>query len=807
MMFSSHKLRSVLFSTLLVCLLASSLYAEPVIFDNGYPLFDTYADLLHAHGGGILQYGGYFYYFGENRNYNGSDTFFAVSCYRSTDLKNWQFRNHVLTRDADPDLEFAKIERPKVIYCAATGKFVMWAHKEYGSDYNQARAAVAWCDTPDGDYTYVGSFRPLGYMSRDCTLFVDDDGSGYFLSAADENSDLHLYKLTDDYLDADYRVAVIWENGWREAPCLFKRNGIYFIVSSGCTGWTPNQGKYGYASDLAGPWSSLYDLGNATTYSSQSHYVLTLQGSLETSYLYMGDRWARAWGDYTDRSRYIWLHLEFPSDTSMVMNWYEAISIDTETGLISDSNQTMVGWVKVDDHDPNVTYSGTWGTYYGNPGYLGTEHYSWDTGSEANYSFTGTKARYYGFLRNDLGIAGIDVDGVPQTTIDCYSKQTSYDVLLYETPTLSYGPHTLTVRVTGDANPKSVDPCAPEIICDAFAFYKSPDDFGLFDSAKTLTVSGLPKTTPGAQLQQFLYAGDTSQQWQLNELAPTYHTATSLASGQLMDIDGNSTSEGANVVQNPADGGAAQKWQLYDIGSGFYGMLNANSNLLAGVENSSFGDAAPAIQEADYDYISQQWLIFAEPDHIGQIWIEAETTSGQPDFAPFAVNSGGALPEGQYIAVPDGSGDQSLPVTVGICQYNFDLDGYCVAEIFLLARAPERYSNTYYISLNSAPYDTVTLQEHPSDFLWVKWSQFGLNAGAHTLTVALQEDGTALDKILIRTRKLLDFNSDGTVDFLDFDDLASAWLTSDPECDVVPYGGDGTVDSLELKALANDWLK
>ena len=72
-------------------------------------------------------------------------------------------------------------------------------HKEGADNYGQARAAVAVADKIDGDYTYRGSFRPLDYMSRDCTAFVDDDGSAYFLSAANENADLHLYKLTDDY--------------------------------------------------------------------------------------------------------------------------------------------------------------------------------------------------------------------------------------------------------------------------------------------------------------------------------------------------------------------------------------------------------------------------------------------------------------------------------------------------------------------------------------------------------------------------------------------------------------------------------
>ena len=402
-----------------------------------------------------------------------------------------------------------------------------------------------------------------------------------------------------------------------------------------------------------------------------------------------------------------------------------------------------------------------------------------------------------------------------QTTVDCYGKPTSYDELLYETEELSYGPHTLTVRVTGDFNLKSD---GFEIICDAFAYYNLPGEYSSFDTSsehrfinrhtgKVLSVSGSDKNVVGAQIEQYLYAGDSCQGWEVNEVSPTYHTITSLASGQVMDIEGDSLSEGASVVQNPADGGLAQQWQGYDIGSGFYRMLNSNSGLLVGIDNSDFADGSAAIQEGDYDNISQQWLLFAEAEDVGHIWIEAESASGQGDFSPFTVSSGGALPEGEYIAVPDGSGDQSEPVTEGICQYDFDVNNYCVAEIFLLGRTPGRFSNTYYIKIDGGDYDTVTLQEHPSDFLWVKWSQFGLDAGTHSLNIALQEDGTGLDKILIRTHRILDFNKDGIVNFADYAEMSSNWLGSDAEYDVVPYGGDGVVDMQEVKALAGEWLE
>ena len=99
----------------------------------------------------ILKQGDYYYWFGENRN--ADNTFRAVSVYRSTDLRTWEFRNNVLTPSAAAELQGANIERPKVIYNASTGRYVMWMHKENGQNYSEARAAVASSATIDGTYT------------------------------------------------------------------------------------------------------------------------------------------------------------------------------------------------------------------------------------------------------------------------------------------------------------------------------------------------------------------------------------------------------------------------------------------------------------------------------------------------------------------------------------------------------------------------------------------------------------------------------------------------------------------------------
>ncbi|CAM5586539.1 hypothetical protein SGLAM104S_04730 [Streptomyces glaucescens] len=95
--------------------------AAPQTIGNGTQFEDTSGSPVHAHGGGIIKVGSYYYWFGEHRN--ADNTFRYVDAYRSTDLKNWQFRNHVLTQAGHPELAAANIERPKVMYNAATGKF------------------------------------------------------------------------------------------------------------------------------------------------------------------------------------------------------------------------------------------------------------------------------------------------------------------------------------------------------------------------------------------------------------------------------------------------------------------------------------------------------------------------------------------------------------------------------------------------------------------------------------------------------------------------------------------------------------
>ena len=308
---------------------------------NGMTLRDTDGNILHAHGGYMLRKDEWFYWFGENRSGR-----VRVSCYRSRDLEHWEFRNHVLTLDSpkgehyvhadicmekeamkkDGSLIFTgcNIERPKVIYNQKTDKYVMWMHYENGASYSEAKCAVAVCDSIDGDYTYLGCFSPIGNMSRDCTLFVDDDGSAYFISAARQNEDTILYRLTEDYLAIEKQVAVLWPGQRREAAALCKKDGIYYMITSGCTGWKPNQSKYAWSESLTEKWSMLQNIGDETTYHSQSAFLLPVQTADGTGVLYVGDRWC---AEHYENSTYVILPVQFTSDHGMELEYREEIDL------------------------------------------------------------------------------------------------------------------------------------------------------------------------------------------------------------------------------------------------------------------------------------------------------------------------------------------------------------------------------------------------------------------------------------------------------------------------------------------------
>jgi len=307
--------------------------ARDALITNGRAWVDARGEVIQAHGGSVLRAGSRYYWFGEDRR---EDARGLIACYASDDLVHWDFRGHMLAPGDHPELEACKLERPKVIYNPRTRQFVMWMHYENAVDYSLARTAVAISRQPDGPYTYLGSFRPLGNESRDMTVFQDEDGTAYLVSASNKlggaNDTLAVYRLTEDYLQVAAFEVWLFEGQYREAPAVVKHRGIYFLFTSQAAGWYPSQAAYATARSMSGPWSPLAPLGNPSTFNSQGTYVLPVGPRHHRAYIFMADRWHP--GDLST-SQYIWLplHLDGVNGTAR-LEWYSTWCVDARSGRL-----------------------------------------------------------------------------------------------------------------------------------------------------------------------------------------------------------------------------------------------------------------------------------------------------------------------------------------------------------------------------------------------------------------------------------------------------------------------------------------
>ena len=342
--------------------------APHTCFQPGKIWPDTSGRPINAHGAGFLHHEGVTYWYGEHKidGEAGNAAQVGVHVYSSSDLLNWRDEGIALpvSDEAGHDLEAGCIlERPKVIYNAATRRFVMWFHLEpKGGGYRGARSGVAVAESPTGPFRYLRSLRPNagvwpenapadlrrplsaeeaarvaafelpggpvpyyprhilyrrdfagGQMARDMTLFVDDDGKAYHLYASEDNGTLHISLLSDDYLSPAGRYVRVFPGGFNEAPALFKHAGRYFLITSGCTGWAPNQARVSAAPSIWGPWEELgnpcfgSDRQTASTFDSQSTYVLPVPGRKD-AFIFVSDRWRPA---NASDGRYVWLPIRF----------------------------------------------------------------------------------------------------------------------------------------------------------------------------------------------------------------------------------------------------------------------------------------------------------------------------------------------------------------------------------------------------------------------------------------------------------------------------------------------------------------
>ncbi|MEM6821747.1 MAG: glycoside hydrolase family 43 protein [Verrucomicrobiota bacterium] len=228
---------------------------------------DQNGTAINAHGGGVLSYENQYYWYGEHKLIGKSENDKAdggVHCYSSQDLLSWKDEGVVLSVDYEnknSDLAYGCIlERPKVQYNASTETFVM-LFKLFlkGVGYDTCYVGVAQSPLPAGPFTYVHKF--LGTNSEkgsgDFAFFVDKNNEAFHIASQKPGHHLYGGLLTEDYLrpSGEYQP-LEGISPHTEAPCIFKENDTYWLLASGCTGWTPNPARLFCSSNLFGPWEN-----------------------------------------------------------------------------------------------------------------------------------------------------------------------------------------------------------------------------------------------------------------------------------------------------------------------------------------------------------------------------------------------------------------------------------------------------------------------------------------------------------------------------------------------------------------------
>lgn len=359
--------------SVIISFICAFVYSQHKNFEPGKEWKDTNGVHINAHGGGILFIDGTYYWYGEYKTAgrSGNTSLEGVSCYSSKDLYNWKNEGIVLKVEDDVNSEITKgcvIERPKVIFNKKTKQYVMWFHLELkGQGYNAAKAAVATSTSPKGPFKFQKSHRPnkgiwpigfknedkvasadesklkswspewlsavdngmlvrrdfeKGQMSRDMTVYVDDNEKAYLIYSSEDNLTLQISELTANYLDFTGKWTRVAPAGHNEAPAIFKKEGVYYMITSGCTGWDPNEARSFSSKSIMGPWKSL---GNpcvgedaALTFHSQSTYIFPVQGKKD-QFIFMADRWKPE--NPIDGS-YIWLPIKV-MDGKPILKWSE----------------------------------------------------------------------------------------------------------------------------------------------------------------------------------------------------------------------------------------------------------------------------------------------------------------------------------------------------------------------------------------------------------------------------------------------------------------------------------------------------
>jgi len=177
---------------------------NPLTLSNewvGYSIGDPY----------VLKHKGIFYLYCSTK-----DAETGIKCWSSKDLLKWKYEGLCSTSTVTKGAY-----APEVVY--RNGKFYLFTSPGGNGHY------ILTSDSPAGPF--VPATSNLG-RAIDGSGFTDDDGTMYFFHASTEGI---IGCIMPDPLSfgAELNLNARMNNWWTEGPCMFKRNGFYYLIYTG----------------------------------------------------------------------------------------------------------------------------------------------------------------------------------------------------------------------------------------------------------------------------------------------------------------------------------------------------------------------------------------------------------------------------------------------------------------------------------------------------------------------------------------------------------------------------------------------
>jgi beta-galactosidase len=170
-------------------------------------------------------------------------------------------------------------------------------------------------------------------------MYIDPGTKKAYIGyAADHvNRTIRMVELSADYLSTTTNDVDI--EAHCEGPGILKKNGTFYLLTSQCSGWTPNPGTYYTAPAIMGPYTKqgspfIGDAGD-NSFNSQPCYIFKIPG-YKDAYLYMGDRWN---GGGRPASQYVFLPITITADGKMEIHWHNEWNLSFFTPELKKPNR------------------------------------------------------------------------------------------------------------------------------------------------------------------------------------------------------------------------------------------------------------------------------------------------------------------------------------------------------------------------------------------------------------------------------------------------------------------------------------